>query len=95
MNLPDISLFNIIYGALMLVGGFLLNRVFIELDKISKSNGELREGLPKEYVTKSEFLRHMDVETRTIERMSSDITKRFDKLDLLLEAVRVKQERHD
>jgi hypothetical protein len=89
----DLSLFNILVSVLLLVVGFLLNRVFVELDKIDKSTAELREALPKEYVTKTEFLRHIDVETRALEKLGADVGKRFDKIDILLEAVRVKQER--
>lgn len=91
--MADLSLFNILVSVLILLMGFLLNRAFAELDKVDKSNGDLRELLPKEYVTKTEFLRHIDAEVRALEKLGDDVGKRFDKIDILLEAVRVKQEK--
>lgn len=88
----EISIFNILVSILMLVVGFLLNRVFSEIDKLTSANGKLKESLLKDYLAKSEFIRHEEAEIRTMERMSEDISKRFDKLDILLEAVRVKQQ---
>ncbi len=88
----DTSLFNILVSILILVFGFLLNRVFSELDKINAANAKLREELPKEYFTQTAFFRHKAEETRLFETMMRDISKRFDKIDILLEAVRVKQQ---
>lgn len=91
MALTDVSLFNILISILMLIGGFLLNRVFLEIDKLSAANVMLNNIMLKDYVAKDEFQRHADSEIRLIEKMADEINKRFDKLDILLEAVRVKQ----
>ncbi|MCR4333110.1 MAG: hypothetical protein NUV34_10500 [Sulfuricaulis sp.] len=88
----EMSLFNILMSVLMLVVGFLLNRVFSEIDKLTSANGKLKEALFKDYVTRGDFIRHEESEVRTMDRMGEEIGKRFDKLDILLEAVRVKQQ---
>ncbi|MCR4297517.1 MAG: hypothetical protein NUV75_02005 [Gallionella sp.] len=92
MQLADVSLFNILVSLLMVVFGFLLNRVFGEIDKISAANGKLKDELLRDYVPKEDFIRHSEQEIRTSEKMAENIGKRFDKLDILLEAVRVKQQ---
>lgn len=94
MQTPDISLFNIATSILILVFGFLLNRVFMELDKLTKSHGELEKSMLKDFLPKDDFLRHSAIETRALEKLGEESNKRFDKIDILLEAVRVKQN-HD
>lgn len=90
--MADISLFNILVSVLMLVVGFLLNRVFAEIDKIRAATSDINAMVLKDFVAKADFVRHSEAETRTMEKMSTDIGRRFDKLDVLLEAVRVKQQ---
>ncbi len=92
MPLSEISLFNVLIAVLLLVFGFLLNRVFSEIDKITAAHGKLREAVFRDYVARTDFIRHEESEVRTMERMAEEISKRFDKLDILLEAVRVKQQ---
>lgn len=91
MPLADVSLFNIIIGILMLLFGFLLNRVFLELDKQAAANTTLNTTVLKDFVSKDEFNRHIANEIRLIEKMTEEMNRRFDKIDILLEAVRVKQ----
>lgn len=93
--MADMSLFNILVSILMLVVGFLLNRVFSEIDKINKAHAEARESMLTEFIAKDEFIRHQDSSARATERMGEDIGRRFDKIDVLLEAVRVKQQSNE
>ena len=80
-NANDVSLFNVIVALLLLVVGFLLNRVFAEIDKLTSKNGELIKTMMQDYVHKDDFLRHVQGTSYLIEKMSDEINKRFDKLE--------------
>ena len=93
MQLPmNFPLFDTLVSLLLLVFGFLLNRVFQEIDRAQQSNGKLKEMLMQECVSKDDFVRHLQQEERSLERLTEEIGRRFDKLDVLIEAIRVKQQ---
>lgn len=90
--MQEVTLFNVIISLLMLLFGFLLNRVFSQLDGNAKEIAALQQLLPSDYVKQADFIRHADQEMHLMERMSVEINKRFDKIDILLEAMRVRNQ---
>lgn len=86
--MQEITLFNIIIGLLMMVFGFLLNRVFSQLDNHATQISALQTLLPRDFIEKAEFIRHADQEMRLMAELRKDFKERFDKIDQLLEAMR-------
>lgn len=80
------TLFNIAMGALTLVGGFALNRLFNRLDKLdshdeslSKEIKDLSVSLPTNYVMKEDLQRLADALFMKLDNIESKIDKKQDK----------------
>lgn len=90
----DANIFNILISVLLLVFGFLLNRVFSEIDKLRIGHAEtsasvtsLRVMLPTAYLGKIDFQRHEDLELKLIGEVQRDIREHFDKVDAMIVAL--------
>lgn len=90
--MQDLTVYNIIIGLLMVMFGFLLNRVFSQLDGHTKLISDLQSLLPRDFIEKAEFIRHADQEMRLMENLRKDFKERFDKIDSLLEVLRERQD---
>ena len=84
----ELNVFSIIISVLMILIGFLLNRIFTEIDKLRTTDVDLigsinmlRVALPTAYLEKSEFLRHETEERALSLAMRSDMTLHYERLD--------------
>lgn len=86
--MQEISLFNIVVSLLILVFGFLLNRVFSEIDKLNAHVTNIHKILPQDYIGKPDFNRHSDQEMKMIGELKADMDKHFDRLYGLIDDIR-------
>ena len=82
------QLFNVLVSILLLICGFLLYRVFAEIDKLHTRTNEFKEIVFREFVSQAELNKHEALELRLIEKISIDMKARFDKVDAILETLR-------
>ena len=82
------QMFNVLVSILLLICGFLLYRVFAEIDKLHARTSEFKEIVFREYVSQAELTKHEALELRLIEKISTDMKARFDKVDAILETLR-------
>lgn len=86
--------FNIVISLLMLLLGWLLNRVFQELDRLRKSDDDLALSvnrltveLPTQYITKADFIRHEVEEREWIREFREEVRSNLERIHSRLDAL--------
>lgn len=84
--------FNGIFSILMVLFGFLLNRVFNTLDKlqtvdteICKTISSLEKAMMQFYIDKKDFQRHEEREETIYSELRDDISKRINSMEAKLD----------
>lgn len=89
----DLPLFNVVVSLAMLFIGWLLARIFTEIDKLREADSKLTDSvtklavaLPTDYLDKSSFLKHTEEEREVWRTFQAGIDKRFDRMEALISA---------
>jgi hypothetical protein len=89
----DLPLFNVIVSLAMLLIGWLLARIFIEIDKLREVDTKLSDlvtklaiALPTDYLDKKSFQQHVEEERAMWHDIQERIDGRFDRIEAMVSA---------
>ena len=88
------NIFNVAVSLVLLLLGFLLNRVFTELDRLRVADQALVEAvnslrvlLPQGYITQPDFHRHEAEERILMADLKAELNGRFDKVEGMIAVI--------
>lgn len=93
-NFASLGWFNVLISLLLILLGWLLNRVFNEIDALKKADQhlakevhELNISLPTSYFTKDDFNRHEQEEKEWISEFRKEVRLSLERIHIRLDAL--------